>query len=183
MHTTECPDFTFKNKRPDFPGGPVDKKPHLPGHSVVKNPPANAGDSSSIPGWGRSPGGRHGNSFEYSCWEKPHGQCSLVGYSSWAGKESDATEHTQPVQGIQFSLVWEDLTCCRASMSLHHNYYQACALEPSSSNYWSKSLEPMLCNKRNHHDEKLEHRNKEWPVLAAARESLCAATKTQRSQK
>ena len=135
MHTTECPDFTFKNKRPDFPGGPVDKKPHLPGHSVVKNPPANAGDSSSIPGWGRSPGGRHGNSFEYSCWEKPHEQCSLVGYSSWAGKDSDATEHTQPMQGIQFSLVWEDLTCCRASMSLHHNYYQACALEPSSSNY------------------------------------------------
>ena len=81
MHTTECPDFTFKNKRPDFPGGPVDKKPHLPGRSVVKNPPANAGDSSSIPGWGRSPGGRNGNPFEYSCWEKSHGQRSLVGYT------------------------------------------------------------------------------------------------------
>ena len=34
---------------------------------VVKNPPANAGDirdTSSIPGWGRSPGGRHGNSVQ-----------------------------------------------------------------------------------------------------------------------
>ena len=26
------------------------------GGSAVKNPPANAGDMSSIPGWGRSPG-------------------------------------------------------------------------------------------------------------------------------
>ena len=37
---------------------------------VVKNPPANAGDSrdsSSIPGLGRSPGGGHGNPFQYSC--------------------------------------------------------------------------------------------------------------------
>ena len=32
-----------KNLLLDFPGGPV-----------VKNPPANAVDSSSIPGWGRS---------------------------------------------------------------------------------------------------------------------------------
>ena len=27
----------------------------LPDSSVVKNPPANAGDRDSIPGWGRSP--------------------------------------------------------------------------------------------------------------------------------
>ena len=41
---------------------------------VAKNPPANAGDirdTGSIPGLGRSPGGRHGNSFQYSCLEKP----------------------------------------------------------------------------------------------------------------
>jgi len=29
------------------------------------------GDVSSIPGWGRSPGGGNGNSLQYSCWEKP----------------------------------------------------------------------------------------------------------------
>ena len=37
----------------------------FPGGSVVKNPPANAGDtgdSSSIPGSGRSPGGGNGKS-------------------------------------------------------------------------------------------------------------------------
>ena len=34
---------------------------------VVKSPPANAGDSSSIPGSGRSLGEGHGNPLEYYC--------------------------------------------------------------------------------------------------------------------
>ena len=41
---------------------------------VVKNPPANAGESrdmGSIPGWGRSPGGGHSNPLQYSCLENP----------------------------------------------------------------------------------------------------------------
>ena len=41
---------------------------------VVKNLPANAGDlrdAGLIPGWGRSPGGGHGNSLQYSCLENP----------------------------------------------------------------------------------------------------------------
>ena len=41
---------------------------------MVKNLPANAGDirdASSIPGWGRSPGGGHGNPLQYSCLENP----------------------------------------------------------------------------------------------------------------
>ena len=40
---------------------------------VVKNP-ANAGDirdTGSIPGLGRSPGGKHGNPLQYSCLENP----------------------------------------------------------------------------------------------------------------
>ena len=39
---------------------------------VVKNPPANAGDTgdmSSVPGLGRSPGGGHGSPLQYSCLE------------------------------------------------------------------------------------------------------------------
>ena len=60
---------------------------------MVKNPPANAGDMGSIPGWDRSPGGGHGNLFQYSCGE-PHGQRSLVGYGPGACKESDMTEAT-----------------------------------------------------------------------------------------
>ena len=38
---------------------------------VVKNPPVNAGDVGSIPGLGRSPGGGHGNPFQYFCLENP----------------------------------------------------------------------------------------------------------------
>ena len=37
----------------------------------VKNPPANEGDTGSIPGSGRSPGGEHGNPLQYSCLENP----------------------------------------------------------------------------------------------------------------
>ena len=41
----------------------------LPGGIVVKNLPANAGDTGRIPGSGRSPGGGNGNPLEYSCLE------------------------------------------------------------------------------------------------------------------
>ena len=37
------------------------------GGTVVKNPPANAGDVGSIPGLGRSPEGEHGNPLQYFC--------------------------------------------------------------------------------------------------------------------
>ena len=43
----------------------------LPGDSVVKNLPANAGDMGSIPGWGRSPGEGNDNPLQYSCLENP----------------------------------------------------------------------------------------------------------------
>ena len=39
----------------------------FPGGSMVKNPPASAGDLSSIPASGRSPGEGNGNSLQYSC--------------------------------------------------------------------------------------------------------------------
>ena len=49
--------------RRDFPGG-----------SVVKKPPANAGDVrvvDSFSGLGRSPGGGHGNPLQCSCLDNP----------------------------------------------------------------------------------------------------------------
>ena len=59
-----------------------------------KKPPANEGDirdSSSIPGSGRSPGGGHGNQFQYACLENPmDGGAWQV--SPWSHKESDPTE-------------------------------------------------------------------------------------------
>ena len=47
---------------------------------MVKNPPAKAGDegnAGSIPGSGKSPGGGHGNSLQYSCQE------NLVDTRAW----------------------------------------------------------------------------------------------------
>ena len=43
----------------------------FPGGSVMKNPLASAGDVGLIPGSGRSPGGRNGNLFQYSCLRNP----------------------------------------------------------------------------------------------------------------
>ena len=95
-----------------------------------------------------------------------------------------------PMQGTRvWSLVWEDPTCHRATKPVRHNYW-ACALEPASHNYWAHvpqllkpaCLEPVLCNKRSHCNEKPAHRNEEQPPLAATRERLRAATKTQHSQ-
>ena len=46
----------------------------FPGGSVVKNPPANAGDAGdvgSVPGLGRSPGVGNGNPVQYSSLGNP----------------------------------------------------------------------------------------------------------------
>ena len=60
---------------------------------MVKNQPANAGDASSIPGSGRSPGGSHGSPLQYSCLE------NLMERAAWWAtvhgvKELDMTEVT-----------------------------------------------------------------------------------------
>ena len=62
--------------------------------SVVKNLPANIGDSGdtdSIPGSGRCPGGESGHPFQFLAWDFP-GQGSLAGYSPWGCKELDTTK-------------------------------------------------------------------------------------------
>ena len=45
------------------------RKEGLPGGSVVKNPPASAGDMGFIPGLGRSSGRGNGDPLHYSCLE------------------------------------------------------------------------------------------------------------------
>ena len=64
----------------------------LPGGSVVKNPPASAGDKDLIPGLGRSPREGNGSSFLYSCLE------NLMDREAWratvhmVSKESDRAD-------------------------------------------------------------------------------------------
>ena len=43
----------------------------FPSGSLIKNPPANAGDVGKISGLGRSPGGGKGNPLQFSCLENP----------------------------------------------------------------------------------------------------------------
>ena len=56
-----------------------------------KESACNAGDPSSIPGLGRSPGEGSGYPLQYSCLE--HSMDSLADYNPWGCKESDMTEH------------------------------------------------------------------------------------------
>ena len=60
---------------------------------VIKNPPANAEDerdTGSIPGWGRSPGGGHGNSLQYSCLE------NAMDRGAWPGVHRVTKSQTRP---------------------------------------------------------------------------------------
>ena len=70
----------------------------FPGGSDSKESTCNAGDLGSIAGWGRSPGGGHGNPFQYAFLENPHGKRTLVGYSPWGFKESDKAEELSTAQ-------------------------------------------------------------------------------------
>ena len=69
------------------------------GGSLVKNPPASAGDAGSIPGLGRSPGEGNGNPLQYTClgnpmdkgawWATVHGVTkSGTQLSKWASVQS-----------------------------------------------------------------------------------------------
>ena len=58
---------------------------------MVKNPPASTGDTGSVLGSGRSPGGRAWQPTPVFLPGKSHGQRSLAGYSPRIHKESEAT--------------------------------------------------------------------------------------------
>ena len=64
---------------------------------VVKSLPAkagDAGDAGSIPGPGRSPGGGHGNSLQYSCLENPTDRGAWLATAPEGRQESDIIEVT-----------------------------------------------------------------------------------------
>ena len=79
------------------------------GGSDSKVSACNAGNLSSIPGLGRSPGGGHGNPLHYSCLENSHGQRSLVGYSPWGRTESVTTKRLNTAQYLFHDIFYDDL--------------------------------------------------------------------------
>ena len=58
---------------------------------MVKNSPVNSGDVGLIPGLGRSPEGRHGNTLQCSHLESPVGRGAWWAAVHGAAKESDMT--------------------------------------------------------------------------------------------
>ena len=65
---------------------------------MVKNPPANEGDTGLIPGLGRSPGGQNGNPLQYSCLGNPMDRGACWGTVNGVTKESDITESLNNIQ-------------------------------------------------------------------------------------
>ena len=77
------------------------------------------------------------------------------------------------------ALVWEDPTCCAATMSVHLNH-QARALEPESCDYWAQGLqplkaaclEPVLSSRRNCCSSELEKACTQQPRPSATKNKL-----------
>ena len=99
----------------------------FPDDSDGKETTCTVGDLGSIPGLGRSPGGGHGNTLQYSCLENPHRQRSLVGYSPWAHKELDMTERASTAHSIShlkhFFWMINGAQTTNPSFTFPSNYY------------------------------------------------------------
>ena len=89
---------------------------NLLGHIVVLGLPqwlsskeftCNAGDEGSSPGLGRSPGGRHDNSLQYSCLEHPMdwGACQAIIHKVTKSRTWHVTEYACVV--VLFLVFWE----------------------------------------------------------------------------
>ena len=75
----------------------------FPGGSVVKNLPANAGDTGWIPSMGRATGEENDNLLQCSCLQKPHGQRSLVSSRPWGSRR---VRHNFSNWTTKYSIVW-----------------------------------------------------------------------------
>ena len=78
---------------------PLILKLGFPDGSVVKNPPANAGDEGSIPGSRKSPGEGNSNPLQYSCLGNSMDSGGWLATAHGVVKESDMT-HQQNNKSI-----------------------------------------------------------------------------------
>ena len=94
----------------------------LPGGSVLKNLPANAGVSGLILGLGRSPGEGNGNPLQYSCLENPMDRGgwwatvrgvakSQAQFSNWAHTHKEGTAKAFFDLRTQVKLIYTILCC------------------------------------------------------------------------
>ena len=78
----------------------------FPGGSAVKNLPADARDTGSIPGWGRSPGGGNDNPLQYSCMK------SSMERGAWQATVHGVTKSQTRLKGLSTHIRIVDLQCC-----------------------------------------------------------------------
>ena len=112
---------------------------------VVKNTPANAGDTGdvgSIPGLERSPGGRHGNPLQHSCLENPTDRGAWKATVHGAAKESDTTKVSQHTQNIHI------LYSHTSSEDHWPEDYESFLSPPSVTPVTSSHVSPLLCISR-----------------------------------
>ena len=86
--------------------------------TVVKNPPANAGDECLIPGSGRSPGKGNGYPLQYSCLGNPMDRGAWQATVYGITNESDMTEqlnnnkyYKSALFHISQSIKWGNIGC------------------------------------------------------------------------
>ena len=92
----------------------------------VKNPPASSGDIGDVGfilGWGRSPGGGHGNPLQYSCLENPMDRgaqwatvCRVAKSQTWLKQLKTQIEHVRLEFFSLMTLYWG--TCLPAVLLL-----------------------------------------------------------------
>ena len=104
------------------------------GGSVIKNLPANAGDTrntGSILGVGRSPAEGHGNSLQYSCLENPLDKgtwpATSIGSQRVRHNRSDLAQHG--TQNMQWNSMYQTLT-------LYFFTWKLCLGKETSSLSW-----------------------------------------------
>ena len=112
----------------------------FPGGTVAKNLTSNVGDSGSIPGSGKSPGGGNGNPLWYSCLENPTDrgawQATVRRVGPWLSR---AQHHTKegPFSGFLLILFLSECPMCYNYMKGNDNKagtgMQLC---PSHTGYW-----------------------------------------------
>ena len=90
---------------------------------MVKNLPANAGDSGLIPGSERSPGGGHGNPLQYSCMEN---HALRTWLSDWHFHFAPRISQRKGRE-FPFSKQFHELTCQSLLLTAPHSVSDYCA--------------------------------------------------------
>ena len=150
---------------------------------MVKNPPANAGHGSSIPGSGRSPGVGNGNLLRYSCLENSMNRGTQWATDHGVTKSQIHTTEHRTVGGKKSPINYqEDFPGCPVVKSLPDN-------AGDKFNPWSRKiphateqLGPMHHNKRTHRNGSPGTATREQPLLTATSEKPVPQRRPQHSQ-